>query len=137
LRERERRRRGDRLTGSFQATTSTWFLDRGANAETGALSDLDSAFVQRRRLTPRTLILAQVVALVGLIPLVGVYLFLTHQRVLGLLLIGGAIAANGVLLERLAYALPRRPLLPRAGYRLLTIGGVVVALLALVEFVVR
>jgi hypothetical protein len=93
--------------------------------------------VQRRSLTPRTLILGQVVALLGLVTLFGVYLWLTGQRVLGLLLIGASIAVNGVLLERLADALPRRPLFPKIGYRLLTIAGSIGALTALVEFALR
>ena len=91
--------------------------------------------MQRRRLTPRTLILGQVVVLLGLVALLGAYLFLTDQRVLGLLFIGGSTAVNGVLLKRLADSLPRRPLFPSAGYRLLTILGVITAFMALVEFV--
>ena len=93
--------------------------------------------MQRRRLTRRTLILAQVVALLGLVTLFGVYLWLTGQRVLGLLLIGVLVAVDSVLLERLANALPRRPLFPKIGYRFLTIAGSVAALTALVEFALR
>jgi hypothetical protein len=88
-------------------------------------------------LTPRVLILGQVVALLGLVTLVGVYLWLTGQRVLGLLLIGVSIAVDSVLLERLADALPRRPLFPKVGYRLLTIGGSILAVTALIEFALR
>jgi hypothetical protein len=79
--------------------------------------------VQRRRLTPRTLILGQIVALLGLVTIFGVYLWLTGQRVLGLLLVGAPMAVDGVLLERLANALPRRPLFPKVGYRFLTTGS--------------
>jgi hypothetical protein len=93
--------------------------------------------VQRRRLTPRTLILGQVVALLGLVTLFGVYLWLTGQRVFGLFLIGALTAVNGVLLERFANALPGRPLFPKVGYRFLTIAGSIVALTALVEFALR
>jgi hypothetical protein len=93
--------------------------------------------VQRRRLTPRTLILAQVVAMFGLATLLGLYFFLSGQRVVGLLLSGAAMAVSGVLLERLANALPRRPLFPKVGYRLVTIFGAIIVLLALVEFALR
>ncbi|MEK6227562.1 MAG: hypothetical protein AABM40_14875 [Chloroflexota bacterium] len=93
--------------------------------------------MQRRRLTPRALILAQVVALLGLVTLFGVNLWLTGQRVLGLLLIGVTVAVDGVLLERLANELPRRPLFPKIGYRFLAIAGSVAALTALVEFALR
>jgi hypothetical protein len=93
--------------------------------------------VQRRRLTPRTLILGQVVALLGFVMIFGVYLWLTGQRVLGLLLGGASMAVDGVLLERLANALPRPPLFPKVGYRFLTIAGSILALTALVEFALR
>lgn len=93
--------------------------------------------VQFKRLTSRTLILGQLVALVGLITVLGAYFYLTGQRVVGLLLIGGPIAVNGVLLERLADSLLWRPLLPKVAYRLLTVGGVVLALLAFVVFLVH
>jgi hypothetical protein len=88
-------------------------------------------------LTPGTLILAQVVALVGFVMLLGAYLFLTDQRAVGLLLMGTSAAINGVLLERLANSLPRRPFFPRAGYRVLIILGVIIALLSLVELLLR
>ena len=93
--------------------------------------------LQRRRLTPRTLILGQVVAPLGLVTLFGVYYWLTGQRVLGLFLIGVPMAVDGVLLERLANALPRRPLFPKVGYRFVTIAGSIAALTALVEFALR
>jgi hypothetical protein len=93
--------------------------------------------VQRRRLTPRALILSQVVALLGLVGLVGVYFMLTGQRVLGLFLIGASGSTNGVLLERLASSLPRRPLFPTVGYRFLAVVGAVAVLTALVEFALR
>ena len=88
-------------------------------------------------MTPRVLLLGQVVALLGLVTLFGVYHWLTGQRVLGLLLIGASTAVNGVLLERLANALPRRPLFPKVGYRLLTIAGSILAVTALIEFALR
>jgi hypothetical protein len=93
--------------------------------------------VQFKRLTSRTLILGQLVALVALITVLGAYFYFTGQRVVGLLLIGGPIAVNGVLLERLADSLLWRPLLPKVAYRLLTVGGVVLALLAFVVFLVH
>jgi hypothetical protein len=88
-------------------------------------------------LTPRTLILGQVVALLGFVTIFGLYLMLTGQRVFGPLLSGASMAVDGVLLERLANALPRRPLFPKVGYRFVTIGGIIVALTALVEFALR
>jgi hypothetical protein len=92
--------------------------------------------MQFKRLTSRALVLGQLVAVVGLITLVGAYLYLTGQRIVGLLLIGGPIAVNGVLLERLMDSLVWRPLLPKVAYRLLVVGGVVLALLALVMFLI-
>ena len=88
-------------------------------------------------MTPRTLILGQVVALLGLVTIFGVYFMLTGQRILGLLLIGAPMAVDGVLLERLANALPRRPFFPKVGYRFVTIAGSILALTALVEFAFR
>ncbi len=88
-------------------------------------------------MTLRTLILGQVVALLGLVAIFGVYLMLAGQRVLGLFLLAAPMAVDGVLLERLANALPRRPLFPKVGYRFVTIGGIIVALTALVEFALR
>jgi hypothetical protein len=92
---------------------------------------------QFKRLTSRTIILGQVVALVGLIPVLGVYFYLTEQRVIGMLLIGAPIATSGVLLERLSDSLLRQPLVPRALLRFLTGAGIVIALLAVVVFVVQ
>jgi hypothetical protein len=47
------------------------------------------------------------------------------------------MAVDGVLLERLANALPRRSLFPSLGYCFLTIAGSIAALTALVEFALR
>ncbi len=97
-------------------------------------TDLHAQF---KRLTSRSLILGQVVTLVGLIPVHGAYFYLSEQRVVGLLLIGGPIAASGVLLERLSDSLLRQPLVPKALLRLVAGAGIVIALLALVVFVVQ
>ncbi len=93
--------------------------------------------LQFKRLTSRTLLLGQLVAFVGLVPVLGAYFYLTGQRVVGLLMIGGGTAVDGVLFERLADSLLWRPLLPRAFYRFLTFLGVILAVIALVVFLVR
>lgn len=93
--------------------------------------------IQFRQLTSRALMLGQAIALVGLIPVLGVYFYLTDQRVVGLLLIGVPLALAGVLLERAMDSLLTRPLLPRAWYRFITVGGIVAAVTAVVVLVVH
>lgn len=87
---------------------------------------------QFKRLTSRTLLLGQIVAFVGLVPVLGAYFYLTGQRVVGLVLIGGGTAVLGLLFERLSDSLLWRPLIPTAFYRLLTFVGVILTFIAIV-----